>query len=203
MKKYVITILAVLLLPFCSEVLCGRSFNVLALTGREQAYLDNLTSDGTQENANSEVDHLNPPADDDWFLSRMRRFAWFYYGPDYPDYYPYADPYTAAYGYPWRYYYDDYLDRDGYEHHGRSGSDLSQAMANMRRRRQVLRENVQSFMLERRENRCERFEKIRDGLQDMFSRDLNFGRYDNRRNDLDSRLPCREQRGVGFRGGRH
>ena len=64
MKNYAVMVLAVLLLPVCSAVLCGRSCTVLALTENELAYLDNLTSYGTEDTEDKAAYRIPPPYDD-------------------------------------------------------------------------------------------------------------------------------------------
>ena len=190
MNNYAVMVVAVLLLPVCCTVLCGRSCTVLALTENEQAYLDNLTSNVTYDTTENEGAYRSPPSYDDWYLSRLRSFPAFYNDPYYAYYYPYADPYAAAYGYPWRYYDEGNYGRGWYDHRGRSGSDLSVALEKMRQRRQDRWNNFQSFMLDRRQEVRERVDEIRDSLHDLLSRDCSFG----------SRLPGRDQRGMGSRG---
>jgi hypothetical protein len=181
MKNYAVTVLSLLLFPVCCTV--------LALTENELAYLDNLTSDGAYDTTVDEGAYRSPPSYDDWYLSRLRHFPLFYHDPYYAYYYPYSDPYTAACGYPWRYY--DEGDYDGwYDRQGRSGTDLSVALEKMRQRRQDRWDNFQSFMLDRRQEVRESIEDIRDSLQDLSSRDCSF----------DSRLPGRGQRSMGPRG---
>ena len=163
MKNYAVMVLAVLLLPVCFAVLCDRNCTVLALTDSKLAYVDNISSDEAYDTTENDGAYCNPPSDDAWPLSRMRNFPWGYYDLYY--YYPYAGPYSSAYGYPWRCYDDEYYHkRDWQEHRDRSGSDVSGVLENIRRQRQERRENFQSFMQDRRENRIERFENIRDGL---------------------------------------
>jgi len=163
MKNYAVMVLAVLLLPVCFAVRWDRSCTVLALADSELAYVDNISSGDAYETIENDGAYRNPPSDDARLLSWMRHFPWDYYDPYY--YYPYAVPYSSAYGYPWHCYDDEYYHkRDWQEHRDRSGSDVSGVLKNIRRQRQERRENSQSFMQDRRKNRIERFENIRDGL---------------------------------------
>ena len=175
MRKYTITILALLFLPF--------SCDAQALTDSDLAWLDNLTAGTVNSTSDNENSYMPAPAyDDPWNLSRLHRIPLFYYTPYYPYYYyPYAYSYPPAYGYPWRYYDDnEHYARDSHEHNGHSGDELSRALENMRNHRQARLENIQNFMLDRRDERRERCENVRDTLHGIFSHESSFHSRNNR-----------------------